>query len=143
MDLPLELSQYIQSFLRPTKKQRGRYRLRYHYKHISLHPQSEYSYIFIPNPNIDVYYRIRLHILYSISIELFHKGNQVSVCFLYKWSVLHHPNRTFSIPLSDGMIHSSMTCTDPYPWIHYQMYYANQMTYEYFLTGEQKGFIYK
>lgn len=144
MRVPLEVGRYIQDFLRPTDKELGTYRLGQHYKSISLSPDPYITYTFIPNPAIPVVYIIHLHILYFITIEKVCDGDQTCVSFHYKWTLLYHPNRTFSIPLYDGTaLHSSMSCTHPHPWVHYQTYYANQMTYEQFLTNEEKGIQYK
>jgi hypothetical protein len=143
MDMPLELSKYIQTFLRPTEKELGRRRLRLHYKLISLHPDPHQTYILIPNPQINVYYRLRLHILYFVSIEMFCDDEPVSILHHYKWSVIHHRNRSFSIQMYNGMLHSSMICTNPHPLTYYQTYYSNKMSYEYFLTHESNGLVFK
>jgi|LauGreDrversion4_2_1035121.scaffolds.fasta_scaffold02425_14 hypothetical protein len=144
MQMPPDLGRYIQDFLRPTEKELGTYRIGQHYKTLSLTPSPTTTYTFIPNPAVPIVYIIHLHILYFVTIEQVYNGDQICVSFHYKWTIMHHPNRTFSIPLYDGtVLHSSMSCTRPHPLEHYQTYYSNQMSYERFLTGEDKGIHYK
>lgn len=143
MELPIEVGRYIQNFLRPTNKELGHRRIRLHYKSISLHPDPYQTYTLVPNPHVDVYYLLRLHILYFVSIEMFRDGKPVSILCHYKWTLFHHPNRSVSIQMYDGMLHSSMICMNPHPLTHYRTYYSKQMSYEYFLTGESNGLVFK
>jgi hypothetical protein len=141
--MPEELGRYIQNFLRPTKKELGDYKLRHHYKTICLTPDPTVTYTFIPNPAISIKYVVHLHILHFLTIEKICNGERTTVMFQYRWTILRHPNHTFSIPFYDGMLHSSMTCSNPHPLLHYYNYYSSTMTYEYFLTNEQKSLFFK
>lgn len=139
--MPIEIGRYIHDFLRPTKKELGDYTLNNHYKTICLTPDPVVTYTFIPNPDTPVKYVVHLHILHFLTIEKI--CDKRTITFQYRWTMLYHPNHTFSIPLYDGMLHSSMTCHHPHPLIHYRKYYSNEMSYEYFLTHEQKGIYFK
>jgi hypothetical protein len=144
MNLPLEVSKYIQDFLRPTKKDLGTFLLKHHYKTLCLRTDRFVTYTFIPDPTKNIKYMMHLHVLYFITIEKICNGKQTAVSFHYKWTIQYHPNRTFTIPLYDGiLLHSSMSCSNPHPLIHYNTYYSDVMSYEYFLTRETKGNCYK